>query len=111
VGKARPPRRVAKISVFHRRCDGSVLLKFDWDWRINDRVWLEGDLPMEEEFRVAALVCSGPRWCGTALAMMAQLAVASFGFSPSLWWCSVLSRVLFACVVWVVAVVVFRLCA
>ena len=71
-------------------------------------MWLEGDLPMEE-FRVAALVCSGPRWCGTALTMMAQLAVASFGFSPSLWWCSVLSLVLFACIVWVVAMVELRL--
>ena len=108
MGKARPPRRVAKISVFHRRCDGSVLLKFDWDWRINDRVWLEGDLPMVEEFRVAAMVCNGPRWCGTALATTAQLVVVSFGFSPSLWWCSVLFCVLFACVVLVVAVVVFR---
>ena len=63
---------------------------------------------MVEEFRVAAMVCSGPRWCGTALATTAQLAVGSFGFSPSLWWCSVLLCVLFACVVWVVAVVVFR---
>jgi len=71
-------------------------------------VWLEGDLPMVEEFRVAAMVCSGPRWCGTALAMTAQLTVASFGFSPSLWWCSILLCVLFACFVCVVAVVVFR---
>jgi len=53
------------------------------------------------------MVCSGPRWCGTALATTAQLVVASFGFSPSLWWCSVLLCVLFACVVLVVAVVVF----
>ena len=63
---------------------------------------------MVEEFRVAAMVCSGPRWCGTALATTALLAVASFGFSPSLWWCSVLLCVLFACVVGVVEVVVFR---
>ena len=32
---------------------------------------------------------------------------ASSGFSPSLWWCSILLCVLFACVVCVVAVVVF----
>ena len=69
---------------------------------------LEGDLLMVEEFRVAAMVCSGPRWCGTALATTAQLVVASFGFSPSLWWCSVLLCVLFGYVVWVVAAVVFR---
>ena len=30
VGEARPARRVARISVFHRRCDGSVLLKHHW---------------------------------------------------------------------------------
>ena len=62
---------------------------------------------MVEEFRVVAMVCSGLRWCCPALATTAQLVVASFGFSPSLWWCSVLLCVLFACVVLVVAVVVF----
>jgi hypothetical protein len=92
---------VGRISVFHRRCDGSVLLKIDWNQGIDDRVWLEGDLPMVE-FQIAAMVCSGPCWCGTTLATTAQLVVASFGFSPSLWWCSIL-----LCVVWVVTVVVF----
>ena len=38
VGEARPPRRVARISEFHRRCDESVLLKLHWDRGINDRV-------------------------------------------------------------------------
>ena len=59
---------------------------------------------MVEEFRVAAMVCSGPRWCGTALATTAQLAVASLSVCGGLAFCCVL----FACVVWVVAVVVFR---
>jgi hypothetical protein len=31
VGEARPPRRVSRISEFHRRCDESVLLKLHWD--------------------------------------------------------------------------------
>ena len=38
VGEASPPRRVARISVFHRRCDGSVLLKHHWSRGIDDRV-------------------------------------------------------------------------
>ena len=38
VGEARPPRRVARISVFHRRCDGSVLLKHHWSRGIDGRV-------------------------------------------------------------------------
>ena len=38
VGEARPPRRVAMISVFQRRCDGSVLLKHHWSKGIGDRV-------------------------------------------------------------------------
>ena len=38
VGEARPPRRVARISVFLRRCDGSVLLKHHWSRRINNHV-------------------------------------------------------------------------
>ena len=33
VGEARPPRRVVRISEFHRRCDESVLLKLHWDKR------------------------------------------------------------------------------
>jgi len=55
VGEARPPRRVVRIGVFHRRCDGSVLLKIDWDWGIDDRVcglraicpwWRSFELPL-----------------------------------------------------------------
>ena len=38
VGEARPPRRVARISVFHRHCDGSVLLMHHWSRGIDDRV-------------------------------------------------------------------------
>ena len=38
VGEARPPRRVARISVFLRRRDGSVLLKYHWSRGIDDRV-------------------------------------------------------------------------
>ena len=38
VGEARPPRRVARISGFLRRCDVSVLLKLHWDRAIDDRV-------------------------------------------------------------------------
>ena len=38
VGEARPPRRVGRISVFHRRCDGSVLLKHHWSRGIDGRV-------------------------------------------------------------------------
>jgi hypothetical protein len=90
-GRGKAGRRVARISVFHRRCDRSVFAEDRLG--LGDRrscVWLEGDLPMVEEFRVAAMVCSGSRWCGTALATTTQLAVVSFGFSPSLWWCSVL---------------------
>ena len=48
VGEARPPRRVARISVFHRRCDESVLL---WQTRGTTIVGvrLEGDSPVVEE--------------------------------------------------------------
>jgi hypothetical protein len=38
VDEARPPRRVAKISVFHCYCDGSVPLRQRWSRGINDRV-------------------------------------------------------------------------
>ena len=38
VGEVRPPRRVARISVFHLRCDGSVLLKHHWNRGIDGRV-------------------------------------------------------------------------
>ena len=38
VGEARPPRRVARISVFHWHRDGSVLLKHHWSRGIDSRV-------------------------------------------------------------------------
>jgi hypothetical protein len=38
VDEVRPPRRVAKISVFHCYCDGSVPLRQRWSRGINDRV-------------------------------------------------------------------------
>ena len=38
VGEARPPRRVARFSVFHRRCDGSVMLKHHWSRGIDGHV-------------------------------------------------------------------------
>ena len=52
MGEARPPRRVAGISGFHRRYDGSFMLKLHWDRGITDSVCvrLEGDGPMVEEF-------------------------------------------------------------
>ena len=75
VGEARPPRRVARISVFHRRCDGSVLLKHHWSRGVDDRLWrLEGDSPMVEEFELLLRPAAGRDfWRGTAL-MMAQFA-------------------------------------
>jgi hypothetical protein len=36
--EARPPHRVAKISVFHWCCDESVLLKLCWSRGVDDRV-------------------------------------------------------------------------
>jgi hypothetical protein len=38
VGEARPPRKVVKISVYHRRCDESVLLKHHWSRGIDGRL-------------------------------------------------------------------------
>ena len=38
VGEARPPRRVARISVFYWHRDGSVLLKHHWSRGIDSRV-------------------------------------------------------------------------
>ena len=38
VGEAKPPRRVARTSIFHQRCDGSVLLRHHWSRGIDDRV-------------------------------------------------------------------------
>lgn len=43
-------------------------------------------------------------WCDTTLVTTAQLAVASFAFSPNLWWRSVLLGALLACVVCVAVV-------
>ena len=60
---------------------------------------------MVEEFEVPLRLAAGCCfWCGTALARPAQFAAVSFASSPSLWWCSVLLGVLFACVVGVVVV-------
>ena len=60
---------------------------------------------MVEEFEVPLRLAAGHSfWRGTALAMTAQFAAASFASSPSLWWCSVLLGVLFACVICVVMV-------
>ena len=69
-------------------------------------VQVEGDSPLVEEFELPLwLVVAGRGfWRGTALATTAQFAAASFASSPSLWWCSVLLGVLFACVVCVVMV-------
>ena len=68
-------------------------------------VRLEGDSPLVEEFELPLWLAAGRGfWRGTALAMMAQFAAASFASSPSLWWCSVLLGVLFVCVVCVVVV-------
>ena len=68
-------------------------------------VRLEGDSPMVEEFKLPLRPAAGRGiWRGTALATTAQFAAASFASSPSLWWCSVLLGVLFACVVCVVVV-------
>ena len=51
VGEVRPPRRVARISGFHRRCDVSVFLKLHWNRGSTIVcVRLEGDSPMVEEF-------------------------------------------------------------
>ena len=60
---------------------------------------------MVEEFEVPLRPAAGRGfWRGTALATTAQFAAAPFAFSPSLWWCSVLLSVLFACVICVVVV-------
>ena len=68
-------------------------------------VQLEGDSPLVEEFALSLWLAAGCGfWRGTALATTAQFAAASFASSPSLWWCSVLLGVLFACVVCVVVV-------
>ena len=67
--------------------------------------WLEGDSPLVEEFELPLWLAAGRVfWRGTTLATTAQFAAASFASSPSLWWCSVLLGVLFACVVCVVVV-------
>ena len=66
---------------------------------------LEGDSPLVEEFELSLWLAAGRGfWRGTALAMTTQFVAASFASSPSLWWCSVLLGVLFACVVGVVVV-------
>ena len=60
---------------------------------------------MVEEFEVPLRPAAGRGfWRGTALAMTTQFAAVPFTSSPSLWWCSVLLGVLFACVVCVVVV-------
>ena len=60
---------------------------------------------MVEEFELALRPAAGRGiWRGTALATTAQFAAVSFASSPSLWWCTVLLSVLFACVVCVVVV-------
>ena len=60
---------------------------------------------MVEEFEVPLRPAAGRDfWCGTALAMTTQFVAVPFASSPSLWWCSVLLGVLFACVVCVVVV-------
>ena len=72
--------------------------------------WLEVDSPLVEEFELPLWLAAGRGfWRGTALAMTVQFAAASFASSPSLWWCSVLLGVLFACVVCVVVVFVSAL--
>ena len=80
VGEASPPRRVARISVFHRRCDGSVLLKHHWSRGVDDRVWrLEGDSPMVEEFELPLRPAAGRDfWRGTVLMTTAQFAGGFF---------------------------------
>jgi len=61
---------------------------------------------MVEEFEVPLRLAAGRGfWRGTALATRAQFPAVSFISSPSLWWCSVLLCVLFACIVCVVVVV------
>ena len=68
-------------------------------------VRLEGDSPLVEEFELPLWLAAGRGfWRGTTLATTALFAAASFASSPSLWWCSVLLGVLFACVVCVVVV-------
>jgi len=39
VGEVRPPCRVARISVLHRRCIGSILLIHHWSRGLNDHVY------------------------------------------------------------------------
>ena len=68
-------------------------------------VQLEGDSPLVEEFELPLWLAAGRGFLrGTTLATTAQFVAASFASSPSLWWCSVLLGVLFACVVCVVVV-------
>ena len=60
---------------------------------------------MVEEFEVPLRFAAGCGFRrGTALATTTQFAAVPFASSPSLWWCSVLLSVLFACVVCVVVV-------
>ena len=62
---------------------------------------------MVEEFEVPLRIAAGRGFRrGAVLATTAQFVVASFAFSPSLWWCSVLLGVLFACVICVMVVFV-----
>jgi hypothetical protein len=60
---------------------------------------LVGD-KLKEEFRWLLELAAGcGLWRGTTLVTTARFVVASLNSSPGLWWCSVLLRVLFACVV------------
>ena len=79
MGEAMPPRRVARVSVFHRRCDRSVLLKHHWNRGIDDRVRSLRVIVPGGGVRVAAPACSGPQLRrGTTLEMTVQFAVAYF---------------------------------
>jgi hypothetical protein len=81
VGEVRLPHIVVRISGFHRRCDGSVLLKLHWDRGIDDRVcvWLEGYSPMVEEFELPLRPAAcRDIWHGTALVTTAQFAGGFF---------------------------------
>jgi hypothetical protein len=91
MGDARPPRKVAKISVFNGAATGSFC------WRNAGAggsttlcMWFKGDSPMVEKFQLATRACSGiqllvwriigdddaTRW-------------PTFSSSPRWWWCSV----------------------
>ena len=80
MGKARPPRRVVRISGFHRRCDVSVFLKLHWNRGSTIVcVRLEGDSPMVEEFRLPLRPVAGHDiWRGTPLVTTAQFAGGFF---------------------------------